>query len=128
MDLSNPNIQIAIGVGVAVLLIIVIVAVVSARKKRSYNLRKHFGPEYDNVLQQHGDVSHAEAVLAEREKRVEKFNIRALSTADRERFLADWANVQRRFVDDPAFAVNEADALVTQVMASRGYPMADFEQ
>jgi len=128
MDLTNTNTQIAIGIGVAVLLIIVIVAVVMARKKRSEHLRKQFGPEYDKVLQQHGDARHAEAVLAEREKRVDKFTIRSLSAADRERFLADWANVQRRFVDDPAFAVNEADALVTQVMASRGYPMADFEQ
>ena len=128
MDFTNPNVQIAIGVGVAVLLIIVLVAIVMSRKKRSEHLRQQFGPEYDKVLQQHGDARHAEAVLADREKRVDKFTIRTLSQTDRDRFLADWANVQRRFVDDPAFAVNEADALVTQVMAARGYPMADFEQ
>lgn len=128
MDFSDPNIQIAIGIGVAVLLIVVIVAVVMSRKRRSDHLRKQFGPEYDKVLQQQGDARHAEAVLAEREKRVEKFTIRGLSQADRDRYATDWANVQRRFVDDPAFAVNEADALVTQVMAARGYPMADFEQ
>jgi hypothetical protein len=36
--------------------------------------------------------------------------------------------VQRRFVDDPAIAVGEADALVNSVMIACGYPMADFEQ
>jgi hypothetical protein len=129
MDFSNPNVQIAVGVAIAVVLILIIVAVaVNSRKQRSEHLRKQFGPEYENVLLQQKDVQHAEAVLAEREKRVQKFTIRSLSSADRDRFVSDWANVQRRFVDDPAFAVNEADALVTQVMATRGYPMSDFEQ
>jgi hypothetical protein len=36
--------------------------------------------------------------------------------------------VQKQFVDDPSLAVADADRLVTDVMASRGYPMVDFEQ
>ena len=35
--------------------------------------------------------------------------------------------MQRRFVDDPALAVKEADSLVSQVMHAQGFPMADFE-
>jgi hypothetical protein len=128
LDLSNPNVQIAIGIGLVVLLIIVIAAVVSARKKRSARLRAQFGPEYDALLEAHGDARRAESVLEAREKRVEQFTIRKLSGSERDRLLDDWANVQRRFVDDPAFAVNEADALLTRVMTARGYPMADFEQ
>jgi len=31
-------------------------------------------------------------------------------------------------VDDPKGAVRDADALVTRLMQSRGYPMSDFEQ
>ena len=31
-------------------------------------------------------------------------------------------------MDDPAGAVNEADRLVTDLMAKRGYPMADFDR
>lgn len=47
---------------------------------------------------------------------------------DRERYAAEWAAVQRRFVDEPSAAVTQADKLVANVMAARGYPMADFEQ
>ena len=35
---------------------------------------------------------------------------------------------QARFVDSPADAVAEADRLVTEVMAARGYPMEEFDQ
>ena len=112
----------------AVVLIVVGALLATSRKRRSMRLRERFGPEYEQVLLQQGDVRHAEAVLADREKRVGKFTIRSLSRADRDRYAADWANVQRRFVDDPAMAVSEADALLTHVMAARGYPMADFEQ
>jgi hypothetical protein len=36
--------------------------------------------------------------------------------------------VQADFVDSPQSAVDEADALVIEVMRRRGYPMDDFEQ
>jgi hypothetical protein len=127
MDFSDTRTLIIVGV-VVIALVLIIALLVVERKKRSARLRQHFGPEYDQVLLQQGDLKHAEAVLAEREKRVDKFSIRALSKADRERYLEDWATVQRRFVDDPSLAVNEADTLVTTVMSARGYPMADFEQ
>lgn len=113
---------------IVIVAIILIAAFLIMRKRRSEQLKQHFGPEYDRVLQQHGDARHAEAVLADREKRVEKFTIRPLSSADRERYAQEWAAVQRRFVDDPSIAVTEADKLVTTVMAGRGYPMGDFEQ
>ena len=35
---------------------------------------------------------------------------------------------QSRFVDDPKGAVVDADRLVDEVMRTRGYPLADFEQ
>ena len=38
------------------------------------------------------------------------------------------ASQVQQFVDDPSLAVGGADKLVTDVMASRGYPMGDFEQ
>jgi hypothetical protein len=122
----DTNIVIAIVIGLAVL--IVIVALLVIRKRKSDQLKEHFGPEYDRVVQQQGGPRRAEAILAEREKRVEKFSIRPLPAGERERYAEEWANVQRRFVDDPALAVTEADALVNRVMAARGYPMSDFEQ
>ena len=33
-----------------------------------------------------------------------------------------------RFVENPDAAVGEADQLVTQVMAARGYPIEDFDR
>jgi len=116
---------------IAVVLVVVALAVIillMERSRKSRRLKEHFGPEYDQLLREQGDPRRAEAVLADREKRVEKFSITQLSAADRQRYAADWANVQKRFVDDPAMAVNEADRLVTAVMTSRGYPMAAFEQ
>jgi hypothetical protein len=120
--------RILIPVVIALAVIIFFAVLVIMRKRKSDRLKQHFGTEYDRVLRQHGDTRHAEAVLSEREKRVEKFSIRPLPTGDRERYADEWAGVQRRFVDDPSMAVTEADTLVTKVMGARGYPMGDFEQ
>lgn len=123
----DPKVVVAI---LVVLAIIVIAAVIIARRRqRSTHLKQHFGPEYERALQQqNGDAARAEAALAEREARVHKFTIRELPTTDRAAYADEWAAVQRRFVDDPSLAVNEADRLVNRVMTARGYPMGDFDQ
>ena len=36
--------------------------------------------------------------------------------------------MQAQFVDAPSEAVTEADDLIQQVMATRGYPMEDFDR
>jgi hypothetical protein len=113
---------------IAAVVLLVVAALLIMRKRKSDQLKQRFGPEYDRVVQQHGNTRHAETVLAEREKRVEKFSIHPLPAGDRERYADEWAGVQRRFVDDPSTAVTEADKLVTKVMTARGYPMGDFEQ
>jgi hypothetical protein len=118
-------------VAIVIVVIVVVMAVIVfalERKRRSQRLREHFGPEYDRLLREQGDPRKTEAVLADREKRVENFSVRALSREDKLRYADEWANVQKQFVDDPAMAVNEADNLVTVVMSARGYPMSNFEQ
>src|SRR5882757_1192542 len=115
-------------IGLVAIAIVVIVALLVERKRRSDHLKQQFGPEYDRAIKQHGDARHAEPVLLEREKRVEKFSLHPLAPSERERYAAEWATVQRRFVDDPSTAVTEAEKLVTAVMSARGYPMGDFEQ
>jgi hypothetical protein len=109
--------------------LIAIAITVIARRRRTDQLRRTFGPEYDRTLrEQEGNARRAEATLVDREKRVESFPLRTLSPVDREGYAMEWATVQRRFVEDPSAAVGTADRLVTRVMMDRGYPMSDFEQ
>ncbi|HEX6770519.1 MAG TPA: hypothetical protein VF126_00740 [Acidobacteriaceae bacterium] len=123
------NTTIVITALVIVAVLIILAAALIARRRRTDQLRRTFGPEYDRTLrEQEGDARRTEATLIDREKRVEKFPLRALSPVDREGYAMEWATVQRRFVDDPSAAVGTADRLVGRVMLDRGYPMADFEQ
>src|SRR6202158_2965837 len=127
LDLLDPKLIVLAAV---VILIIAVLAWLYIRKRRNTtaNLRKKFGPEYDRAVQVHGAGRKAEAKLADREKRVEKLNLRDLDPMEHERFSKRWEAVQSRFVDSPKGAVTEADDLVSSVMKARGYPMSDFDQ
>src|SRR5437868_2908951 len=98
----NPVIIAAIVVAV---LVIAAVAIIVTRRQRSERLQQQFGPEYEHEVEQaKGDRGKAESALLKREKRVAKF------------------------VDDPERSIALADALVAEVMKTRGYPVEDFEQ
>ena len=125
--MTQPNILVVIIAVIAVLAIAVLGWWYSGRH-RSQKLREHFGPEYDRVVKEQGDLRKGEGVLEWRAKKREQLRIVPLSSAVRADFGNRWTKVQSRFVDDPPGAVNEADQLVTEVMHARGYPMADFEQ
>jgi hypothetical protein len=115
---------------VAAVVVVAVFAWLSARRRRTTTaaLRRRFGPEYDQAVREHGSARRAEAQLANREKRVGTLEIRDLDPAERERFSMQWHALQSRFVDDPTFAVTEADAIVTSLMQTRGYPIAEFDQ
>jgi hypothetical protein len=98
------------------------------QSRRRAHLRTRFGPEYERAIREAGNVSKAETMLADRERRIEKLHIRSLTADESARFSASWQTVQTRFVDDPKSALGEADALITEVMAARGYPMSNWEQ
>jgi hypothetical protein len=117
------------------LVAIIVVAIVCAlgawmylARQRRTHLRHRFGPEYDRAVDRAGDIRRAEAALEAREKRVSKYPIRPLTPEESGRFAEAWRRVQALFVDAPARAVTEADALVGDVMRTRGYPMSDFDQ
>ena len=120
--------------GQAVALVVIALAVAVAiiifyERRRSARLRSHFGQaEYERALAEGGSRRRAEMKLYEREKRVKSFHLHELSSSDRARFEADWDRVQAHFVDAPTAAVAEADQLLGEVMATRGYPVGDFEQ
>jgi FtsZ-interacting cell division protein ZipA len=115
-------------VAIVVVAVLVIGAILWSRRRRSEQLRDRFGREYDRTLEAKGGRSKGEAELAEREKRVEKLDIRPLNADERREFIHRWDDVQARFVDDPPRAVAFADALLGDVMKARGYPVSDFDQ
>ncbi|MGA9257068.1 MAG: hypothetical protein WBV98_10715, partial [Candidatus Sulfotelmatobacter sp.] len=111
LNLMDPKLIVLTAV---VILIIAVLAWLYVRKHRgtSADLRQKFGPEYERAVLKHGSKRKAEAKLADREKRVEKLNIRDLDPMEHERFLKRWESVQSHFVDSPKGAVTEADDLV----------------
>jgi hypothetical protein len=127
LNLLDPKL---IALVAAVIVIIAVLAWLYVRKRRSttQDLRQKFGPEYDRAVLRHGSERKAQSKLEDREKRVEKLNIRDLDPMEHERFSKRWEVVQSRFVDSPKGAVAEADDLVSSVMKARGYPVSDFDQ
>jgi hypothetical protein len=113
---------------VIIVVLIAVVALLMLRQRRSSRLREGFGPEYDRVVEERGDRRAAESELDDRRRRREQLDIRPLDEGARERFAERWRATQRRFVDEPSSAVQEADTLVASVMRERGYPLDDFEQ
>ena len=116
-----------IGVGIVAIVIIAVVASRHRSRARRVELQRKFGPEYDRAVEEYGPEQ-AQQELASRAKRVEHFQFRQLSAADRVRFLESWTRIQAQFVDDPGVAVNGANELINEVMRARGYPTDHFEQ
>ena len=98
------------------------------QKKRSQTLQKHFGPEYERTVTELGSRAKGESELKAREKRVERLELIPLAAPEAVRFSEAWQALQSRFVDNPKGVVVQAEQLVRELMAKRGYPMGDFEQ
>ena len=106
-----------------VIMVAGIATLLSFRKRRTERLRNKFGgAEYARAVKEGGNRRHAEAGLEQRTERVEGFHVRPLAPGDRARFVDSWRKIQSRFVDGPAGAVTEADQLLGDVLATRGYP------
>ena len=123
----DTNITLAVG-AVVVLAVVILAIGLVARSIRSRKLHDRYGAEYDRTMQAAGGRREAEKQLHEREKRVHAYTLTPLTSEDRARFSTAWRDVEAAFVSNPAGAVARADELLTNVMAVRGYPMADFEQ
>ena len=131
MNINAYSPEIIIGACVVVLIVMLLIAWgahLQRSRRRTEELRRHFGPEYDTALAYYGSRRRAEAALEGRLHRVERFELRPLSTTQRARFLSEWDAVQARFVDHPRGAVTEADELINAILVSRGYPGGTFEQ
>jgi hypothetical protein len=113
---------------VVALVAIVAIAWTAWRKQRTGALRERFGPEYDRTATEAGSRREAESELSSRMRRREELDVRPLTPASADRYLARWREVQARFVDAPKDAVADSDRLVQDVMRERGYPVEDFDQ
>ena len=117
---------------IAAILIMVVMGVILGLifigRNHSNRLHDQFGTEYDLTVETLGSEKKAQTELDERQKHVKALDIRPLSVTDRERYLADWAAVQSKFVDEPGQAIVDADRLIMEVMQVRAYPVSDFEQ
>jgi hypothetical protein len=114
----------------AVLLIALVISVVAwfvMQRQRTLKLKQRFGPEYELTVSEFGSRVKAEAELTSRERRVAGLEIVPLAPADAVRFTQAWSTLQSRFIDNPKGVVLDADHLVRELMAKRGYPMGDFE-
>jgi hypothetical protein len=110
-----------------VVVAVVVLGAMMAKNRRTAMLRDRFGPEYDRAVASSDDKRAAETELLARQKQRAQFDIEPLPEADRLRFAGEWRDQQERFLDEPAQAVDAADALITRVMEARGYPMRDFD-
>jgi len=116
-----------------ILIVVAAVAIVATvawgvlKRRRTKQLQGQFGPEYDRTIEAAESKKDAESELAARRDRREQLEIRPLSSAARERYVAQWQTVQAQFVDNPNAAVAAADQLIQSVMGERGYPVKDFD-
>ena len=113
---------------VAALVALAIIIWAAVRGRRTTHLRERFGDEYDRTVEEQGKRAKAEAALHEREQRVAKLEIRALTAEQRSAAITEWREVKATFVDGPVEAVHHADRLLASIMKARGYPMADFDR
>ncbi|GAA3120599.1 hypothetical protein ACFQ0X_05345 [Streptomyces rectiviolaceus] len=121
----------------AVIIAVVVIAAaavlfVGLRRARGggRGLKHRFGPEYDHTVARHdGDVRAAEQELRERVRLHGSIKAEPLPPGARERYVAQWADVQEQFVESPQQAVTEADALLARLARDRGFPDGErFEE
>jgi hypothetical protein len=117
-------------VGVAVAIVAVVAAVIAAkrRRQRTARLRERFGREYDRALKAAGGRRGGEAELEERLERHRGLQLAPADTGRQAEYEQDWKEIEQQFEAAELPALARADALVTQVLADRGYPMESFDQ
>lgn len=121
-----------IAIAVAVIVaVIVIVALVTQRKRRARTteLRGHFGDEYDRTLKSSGGRRKGESELERRLEERRELQIAPVRASERNEYETKWRDLEVQFEEAPLPAVGRADALVTTILADRGYPMdAGFDR
>ncbi|MER7008177.1 hypothetical protein ABT297_34730 [Dactylosporangium sp. NPDC000555] len=123
----SSTVALIIAIIVVVLVIAGLATMALGRHRRTKALRRRFGPEYDRAVAEQPSRRAAERELQDRERRHAGLELKELAPWERRRYAEQWARTQAHFVEEPEAATREADALVTKVMAERGYPVEDFD-
>jgi hypothetical protein len=116
-----------------VLLVVILLAVVAAvaffafAHYRRGNAREEFGPEFERLARDRGSEKEAEQELRARREKVES-RIRPLSEDGRRRYREEWEMVERTFVDNPLLALDQADRVVTDLLAERNFPTGSRQE
>ena len=95
-----------------VLLLLVVAGALLTRPARTQHLAHRFGPAYERAKEPPRDPLPGIAPLRPHEA---------------QRFRMDWEELQERFSVSPRTAVAEADLLVRELLARRGFPVAVLE-
>jgi hypothetical protein len=117
-----------IAVTIVVVIVVVVLALAGWMVMRRRSLRERFGPEYDRAVAKEDSRSAGERELRARERRHAELELRPLPAEAHQRYTSGWEEIQVRFVDSPKEAVAAADALVTRLVAERGYPTGEYEE
>lgn len=121
-----------IAIAVAVVIVVAVVAAATARRtraRRSEELRRRFGDEYDRTLERSGSRRKGEAELERRLDRRRDLQIATVRPSERDGYESEWREIESMFEETPLPAVARADALAATVLADRGYPMeASFDR
>jgi hypothetical protein len=104
-----------------------VIGVVLERRRREQELKQRYGSEYDRAVEEAGSRRLGERALLNRQHRHDQLDIRPLDPDRSRDYRADWEAAQRRFVDDPAGAIDDAGILIEALMSERGYPLGDFD-
>jgi hemerythrin-like domain-containing protein len=113
---------------VVVLVVLAVVAVLLYKFLQRRRLQQKFGPEYDRAVKGSDNRMAAERELVDRQRKHAKLELRPLTPQAKDSYGRHWSRIQEQFVDAPGGAVAEADILVTDLMAERGYPTEGYEK
>jgi hypothetical protein len=137
--MTNSLILIVPAVVLLIVAIVLLVFLLSIQRHRKDERRHHAeGEECDRAYGLAGRRDRPAAPeRSERPERPERpgrfarssahavLQIRPLSPDRRQCYVHAWSGAESRFVDSPVLALSEADALLTQLLAERGFPVSD---
>jgi hypothetical protein len=94
--------------------------------QRSRSTRPRTSSEYDRTVAQSESRLTADRELRDRHRRQATLEFSQLSAGARERYAAKWQELHDRLTTAAHQAVNDADDLVSQLIAELGYPAREY--